>query len=155
MTELGEVLASGSIVILKPETWVGNRLPLLDYIDIGRELSRGEWTVVLYDRGCSRCEEVISRYERGAIEFCGDAGAGRVALVELRSQAAGAVPLRAMRTGDLRGQLSGARDWVVSVPVALVLSDGRVVSHDRRWPPIRSFSNDADASEDGAARRNL
>jgi hypothetical protein len=155
LTDLGEVFGDAEIVILKPETWVGKRFPLLDYIDIGAELSRGAWTVVLYDRACSRCQEVISRYEAGLIEFCGDAGAQRVALVELRGQAAGTIPLRATPTGDLRGQLSGARYWVLSVPVTLVLSDGRVVSHDSRWPPIRCVSNDDHASEDRATRRNL
>jgi hypothetical protein len=40
LSDTGTLLADGRIVLLEPEKWLGKRLPLLPYIDIGAQLSR-------------------------------------------------------------------------------------------------------------------
>ena len=50
------------VMILEPKTWVGKRLSILDDIDIGGQLAKGEWLVVLYREDCPRCREELPRY---------------------------------------------------------------------------------------------
>jgi len=57
----GNLTGSGNYVILEPETWVGKPIPILDYIDIADELSKGEWLVMFYHSACPKCREMASR----------------------------------------------------------------------------------------------
>ena len=55
-------LAHGSVVVLKPEAWVGKRFPLIGYIELDltlAELSKGCWLVALYRHDCSHCKDVV------------------------------------------------------------------------------------------------
>jgi len=67
-----------------PRQWVGQRLPFLEEMDVGRELASGDWIVVFHRPGCARCAKRLS-----------DARAWpqrdgyRIALVELRPSQAG------------------------------------------------------------------
>lgn len=46
---------------LDPHQWINARLPLLDSIDIGDRLARGEWLVVFHRPGCEACEQLIEQ----------------------------------------------------------------------------------------------
>lgn len=73
---------NGSFMVLRPETWIGRRFPLLSQIRINpqsAELTEGEWLVVLYRQNCSHCQEVIPGMWMRAIVQTGL----RVAFVEL------------------------------------------------------------------------
>lgn len=95
-----EIDAKQSVVLLEPEKWVGRRCPLLPYTDIGEDLSRGRWIVVLYRHDCRQCEAAAP-----GEEDCNDSGASDCdvasALVRVRGdRAVGGPP----RDGDPRGQ---------------------------------------------------
>jgi hypothetical protein len=126
LTDLGEVLAGGRIVILKPETWVGKQFPLLDYVDIGDRLRRGKWIVLVYHHDCPRCREAMaeSRKAVGSAVFGSDRS--QVAWIEMP-------PYADVPDGDLAaegrlvfGRLNVAKEWFASTPVEIVLSDGAV-----------------------------
>jgi hypothetical protein len=42
LSDAGEIIGDGKIVVLEPEKWIGKRFPLLDYIDIGDRLKEGK-----------------------------------------------------------------------------------------------------------------
>ncbi len=124
LTEGGEVTADEGILVLEPHRWVGNRWPLLGYIDVGQRLASGRWTVVLFSHGCSGCDEVMPIYESLAAR----PGGPRVALLEVppyEESAAGPVN---SESPCLVGRLSDRRDWFVETPVVLELRDGNVLS---------------------------
>ncbi len=81
LTDLGEVLGDGETVILAPERWLGKRFPLLPFTDVGSQLDRGEWLVILYRGQCAGCRNALPEYERVARDFAGSRDAPRVALV--------------------------------------------------------------------------
>ena len=115
------------MVYLRPEGWVGKRLPLLGHIRIGEELGRGRWVVVIYSSYCGHCRPAVPEYEQLAIAMEGKAGAPRVALVEVppvaptgKNRASGVTPAAV-------GHLSEERKWLVATPVVLAVVEGKVV----------------------------
>ncbi len=118
-----DIFGDSELVVLEPVEWVGNRFPLLKYIDIGKELYLGEWTVVLYRKGCPVCEESISAYERPR----GRAEGRQVALIEVPPYGevvSGTAELEPRRCS--RGRLTPTKNWYVRAPCELLLRDGRV-----------------------------
>jgi hypothetical protein len=115
--------ASDSAVVLAPEQWVGRRCPLLPYIDIGNELSRGRWLIVLYHHNCPRCQEVLLAYEERALAAASDPAAPRIAFVAVPPYG----PPReqfAPHSSCRHGRLSASKKWFVSTPAILLLHDG-------------------------------
>jgi len=51
----GMSLGYGYFVLLEPETWKGQQLPILEHIDIGKQLSKGRWIVVMHQHTCPDC----------------------------------------------------------------------------------------------------
>jgi hypothetical protein len=47
--------------VLEPETWVGKKLPILEHIDIGEKLSKGNWLILLYHHDCPDCIKAIAK----------------------------------------------------------------------------------------------
>lgn len=119
----GDFFGNGRVVILEPKSWVGKRLPLLKYIDIGARISRGRWMVVLYAHGCPHCREEIPKYEQLAVGS-GPPGGARIALVEIPPYDRSGDRLVGRNSPCLRGRLSDVKEWFVASPVELLLVDG-------------------------------
>jgi hypothetical protein len=126
LTDLGEVLAGGRIVVLKPETWVGKRFPLVGFIDIGDRLCQGKWVVLLYHRDCPRCQEALAESRKAVGSSMSASDTSQVAWIAMP-------PYGDSPDGDLSadgrlvfGRLNVAKNWFASTPVEIVLSDGVV-----------------------------
>jgi len=126
LTDLGEVLADGRTVILKPQTWVGQRFALADWIDIGDRLGQGEWVVLLYHRGCPKCEEALAESEKAVSDSITKSNACHVAWIQMP-------PYGDLRDGNsstngrlVFGRLNLAKNWFASTPVEIMLSQGVV-----------------------------
>ncbi|KKL24768.1 hypothetical protein LCGC14_2412010, partial [marine sediment metagenome] len=127
LSQAGEILGDQRWVMLEPHTWQGKRLPLLEHIDVGKRLSAGRWTVLLYHQDCPSCRETIGDYEKRARGSGGQAG-GRIALIEMPPYGPHDESPIPKDTRCLVGKLSDARDWFAATPVELVLAGGKVVS---------------------------
>lgn len=125
LTSAGQIIGETRVVVLEPEKWVGGRFPLLEHIDIGDQLAKGKWVVVLYQHDCSHCQEALSRYEELTRELIEDNSALRLALVELPPFAPTGPALES--TGTHKGHLTDRYDWFVQTPTEVVLTDGQVV----------------------------
>jgi len=101
---------------------VGQRFPLLERIDIGRELATGRWRVLLYRRDCPQCRRHLDALRDHDLQAEGL----RLALVALPS-AHGTPPVD--RCADCRqGRLDLPGGWVLATPWDVTLQDGIVVS---------------------------
>jgi hypothetical protein len=121
------IIGHGNLVLLEPEKWVGKPFPLAEHIDVGKELTRGRWTVVLYRHDCADCPAAIAEHERRARAQAGDPDAPRVALIEVAPPRRGGRHLVGAGSPCLLGRLSADREWFVTTPAILSLHDGRVV----------------------------
>jgi hypothetical protein len=127
-----------TLAMVDPAHWVGQRLPLLDEIDIGTELSSGAWIVILHRHGCAKCGDLLSD-----AELLTHQPGSRIALVEL-------MPARTDIAPSAKGMLLGhlRRDDFIALPAPIVLqiNDGRVVFAGNRLPssrqePATAYSN--------------
>jgi len=127
LSDVGGLLGDGRTVILEPETWLGKRFPLLDWIQIDAPLDEGGWTVVLHRPGCSECEELLRRYsERSAgSSFLGELP---VAFVDVAPSHATSHVAIWKGPSFFEGRLPDSHEWFVRAPVQLQLDMGFVVS---------------------------
>ena len=63
LSDAGEVIGDGNVVVLQPEKWTGKRFPLLAHIDVGERLKNGRWLVFLYNPDCASCQAMIGVLE--------------------------------------------------------------------------------------------
>jgi len=124
VNEAGELLGDGRTVALQPTDWIGNRFPLLNWIEIDAALHRGRWLVVLHRAGCHVCEEVLSEYQSRLVT----SGAESIAFVQVPE--AGLQGGFELPEGELfvAGVLSHRFEWFVETPTQIVLEYGTVQS---------------------------
>ena len=114
---LGEsttIVRSGEVIVLEPSEWVGQKLPILEYISTNLDLSSGEWLIVLVRHGCPTCEESLPRYLE--LERTGHV---RLFLLEVPPHAQ---QLQSLVEGRLRDDI----EWFVQTPTEIVIVDGVV-----------------------------
>ena len=126
LSDAGEIPGDGKTVVLRPETWIGKRFPLLPWVETDAALDRGQWTVILYRTGCDRCERLLRDYENGDTRF----GVENVAFIALESF--GDKPVRQVLRANTSGCTRGDYSWLVEAPLELRLNGGKVISvgHD-------------------------
>ncbi len=123
----GEVVGTGRSVVLRPATWVGQEFPLRKQLDIGEELSQGQWVVILFHRNCASCMKIIAKFERDAQMSGASEHPPRMALIEVPDQDAPGSNAPAVRTAFRSGRLNESWNWLVTTPVVVRLKDGHVI----------------------------
>ncbi len=124
LTNEGEIVGDNSTVVLEPETWVGKRFPLLKHINIGEQLAKGKWLVMLYHHNCPRCREAITRLRGQARQV-----QENVALIELSPYEAPQLTASPVLARSWRhGRVKGEGQWFVETPLFIELEDGGVAA---------------------------
>jgi hypothetical protein len=120
-----EIDANQSVIVLETEKWVGRRCPLLPHADIGDELSRGRWLVVLYHHDCPRCREIVPAFEAKARAAAANPTAPRIAFLAVPPHG---IPLWSFAPGSAcrQGRLTASKEWFVGTPTVIRLQDGVV-----------------------------
>jgi hypothetical protein len=138
LSEAGDVVGNGRMVVLTPERWLGKRFPLLDYIAASDQLKRGNWFVLLYHHDCPTCRGAIGDLPR----ILSRLGAKQVALIELPPYG------DEIEAHDFKGitltdkQLDNAREWFVESPVGLLIGEGVVFDvRQADWFAEKAASN--------------
>jgi hypothetical protein len=126
-TSDGRIHPSG-FAILEPKKWLGRSLPVLPYLDIEADLSRGDWVVVFHRHDCSKCAALMANWIRFAEQAKRRGNVPRVALVEV-PPFADPVQLHVRPQPALSsGKLSDGVDWFIQTPTVIRVSGGTVVS---------------------------
>ena len=132
LSDAGEIIGEGDVVVLEPEKWVGKRFPLLDHIENAERLRTQAWTVVLYHLDCTRCKEVIWQLLTS--------GGGRrtepdhITLIELPPYGEDRDYWRGLPAFGIRCRLPDSRKWFAETPAVLSLQEGIVTEVD---DPVR------------------
>jgi hypothetical protein len=114
----GLLTSVGDLVILEPEQWIGQQLPISKSIDL--DLSNGEWIVLLHRHDCPDCQKTLPRYEKMAMHLIGQ----QVAIVEVPPYGNPA----SETSTCCHGRLADDHEWFVQTPVELRLENGIVKS---------------------------
>jgi hypothetical protein len=142
LSDAGDLIGNGTIVVLEPEKWIGKRFPLLDYIDIGDKLREGEWLVLLYHPDCPDCQRAIKELSH---ETPVGAKQMRVALIEVPPYDNTKSYVGLLGVGFVLARLSNEREWFVTTPTTLQLNGGEVVTSnvdtDHTEPAVKLFGH--------------
>ncbi len=111
--------------VLEPETWVGQKLPILEHIDIAESLKTGTWLVLFYHYDCPDCATAIPKYEQIARNLAGNEDFLRIALIAVPPYGQGPVSENSPCT---LGRLAETKEWFVTTPAVALLTDGKVTS---------------------------
>jgi hypothetical protein len=105
-------------LVLKPDAWVGEQLPVVSDIVTGDTLMHGAWRILIYSSQCPHCTEVVAN---GPPRWSREDLGRRIAMINVHPDATDepASPARQFL-------LSGSDAWRVRVPVVLDLHDGIV-----------------------------
>jgi hypothetical protein len=107
------------------QRWRGRSFQLSSAIDIGPELLKGRWVLLVYSSECSECRGLVRDYEWLAAEWEKQA-VGRVALLET----GGVSPERQFASGlppAMLGHLKKGRAWPGFIPMMLSIKDSIIV----------------------------
>jgi hypothetical protein len=109
--------SEGDILVLSPERWIGQKLPLADFIegDAGK-LDEGVWKIVLYAESCPKCQTEISK-----IVMSGD----QTFFLETSSRVDSS--LRKDSASQCWRNLDSKYHWFVSLPTTIVVEDNVVL----------------------------
>jgi len=128
-----QLLADGSIagqqryVVLKPQDWQGSRLPLLNYIDIGKQLESGKWTVIFFHQDCPSCRKLLRELGHKAANL--PAGeSSPLALVELPPYGGESELISSLKNNSASGKLADTRNWFMTTPTVVTIANGTVTS---------------------------
>lgn len=120
--EAAWLVRGGSERLVDLSAAVGQRFPLLERIDMGRELATGRWRVLLYRRDCPQCRQHLAERAREGWQADG----ARWALVALSPGEE--VPAVDQCSGCRHGRLDLPAGWGLATPWDVTLQDGIVVS---------------------------
>lgn len=118
-------MVTSSYEVLEPETWVGKELPILEHIDIAESLQKGTWLILLYHYDCPDCGTAIPKYENMARDLAGNEDFLRIALISVPPYGRGPVSENCPCT---LGRLAETKEWFVTTPVVVLLTDNQVTS---------------------------
>ncbi len=132
-----QLAESGGIVILDPESWIGQPLPIADHIDIdiGNRLTEGQWVVLLYHHNCPKCQEALPRYIVLAEKWQMEGNGGGIALIEVPPYSN--QPLAVTREA-VYGRLNDNKEWFVQAPMEIKLENGIVIGASLELPAVAS-----------------
>jgi thiol-disulfide isomerase/thioredoxin len=120
-------LPTSDVVLLAPEKWIGQPLPILDSIDMTQpsSLLQDSWILVFYHYDCPKCQEALIRYERLAERFRMVNDNINIAFIELPPFATSSpIPAHFCRLGHLRLRTEG----LIMMPSEVRMVNGRVAS---------------------------
>lgn len=110
---------------IDPRQWQNARLPLLDSIDIGQQLSKGEWLIVFHRSGCESCEQLIEKINLEHLIHFKSAHAP-IVLVEIANSNVPDLNSHSSVAANY-GVLKGLRYGWIPTPLLVALHDGFVV----------------------------
>jgi len=154
LSEDGAILGDGSLVILEPEKWTGERFPLLPYIEdypvrlapgerlLRERLAEGRWIVVLYHHDCPECRASIPKYEKLARRTTADPTEPRVAMIEVPPYSVRDSLKLSPDVPYSLGRLNNQIEWFVETPVALQIADGRPTEVPEEWTLLHTHFNE-------------
>ena len=88
-----------------------------------RDISQGDWVVLLYHHDCPKCQDAIWKYRALAQRLALASSSTRVVLVEVP-------PFESNRKDNspaIYGQLQDNKEWFVQAPIELQISDSKVI----------------------------
>lgn len=126
LNEEGQIEGAGKTIAIDPANWIGKQFPLTKFIDIGSQLQRGRWIVVLYHWECPRCRDIVAQYVALAHHLQNQSRDLKIALIEVPPHKEEPSQVPVSESGYMRGKLTDRHQWIVNAPRFFRLNGGKV-----------------------------
>jgi hypothetical protein len=121
----------GDLVVLEPQAWLNQHLPLFEEINGGSELRNGRWILVFYHYDCDSCLEAIPLYQSIATSMNEThSHKPKVAFIAMPPLAPTGQDPVSPSSNYSHLILRPDHDWFATTPVVAVIEDGRVLWAD-------------------------
>ncbi|MBC8356642.1 MAG: hypothetical protein H8E66_32100 [Planctomycetes bacterium] len=107
-----------------PGEWVGNALPLIEDIDIGKAFTSGNWLVVVFRHDCPACQTVLDQLREPNMQLPPEY---HLALVSVPPHDRDELD-ELQRSSTLVGTVSNQYEWDFPTPMIVALVDGKVMA---------------------------
>lgn len=114
-----------SLTVLRPDTWVSTRLPILSEIQTNPpyDLGEGRWILILYNENCGECQKVVPKAEH-LLHLKNMTGRSLFVHVPIGS---GPQETSLLAYKDTRqGKLTENKSWIVKTPYFVLVNNGIV-----------------------------
>jgi len=118
-------LSGSGIVVLEPERWIGQTVPIGGFLEDSKGVFKGEWELMVFNFNCPVCREMVQK----AVSENDDSR--QTAFLEMPPFGTANVIVEDSPTVRWL-RLRPERDWFCEVPVLIHLRDGLVVRVDRK-----------------------
>ena len=118
----GASTRAGDLVLLEPESWIGNGWPLAGELGLTTELATGEWDVLIFRHECHVCHEVMAQLLSDSTSL------QKLVLVGVDERVPDEHVMMLEEAGCRLAYLPNDREWFVTTPVRVRLIDGICVS---------------------------
>lgn len=127
-----ETLAEGITVtseyaVADPDQWLHRSFPLLPFIDIGNDLSAGDWLVLLRRDDCGDCQSLVDVLRQHADPSELLPRGTRLAMISIPWESTPDQRSGRAADGYHYGLLGGSRRWIVETPLMVRVVNGTVV----------------------------
>jgi thiol-disulfide isomerase/thioredoxin len=130
---------TGGYEVLEPEEWIGKKLPIIEDIDISKELKKGTWLVLFFHYDCPDCITAIREYQRNASDLAGNEDFLKIAFVEVPPYGRSVANNNSTHT---IGKLSDIKEWFITTPAVVLLDDSMVRnSWEEKAPDLDAVLN--------------
>ena len=130
---------TGGYAVLEPAEWVGKKLPILEYIDIGNQLKKGTWLVLFYHYDCPECVKAIRSYKSNAADLGGNENSLKMGFIEVPPYGRSAVNNDSTYS---IGKLSNVKEWFITTPAVVLLENSTVLAAwERKAPDLDAVLN--------------
>lgn len=132
-----DALGNDRLVILHPSSWIGSQLPIAKYLSPQFDLTRGIWTIILYQHDCPKSQAMLSRYATLPSNSTSNEDS-KVLLIELPpyDSASSAPP------GPTYAKLTDQREWIAQTPVEIQIRNGIVTLVSLGLPSVNTSSTE-------------
>lgn len=142
--------SSPTYEVVKPTTWIGHELPILEYIDIHQQLRSDTWLVLFHHHACPECKEAVSQCQQMAQGLEGNEDFLRIAMVE--------VPPYGNRPASgtssmVWGRLAPVKEWFITTPLIALLDEADVkATWEQSVPDLEAVLGELMATKEAVAR---
>jgi uncharacterized membrane protein YphA (DoxX/SURF4 family) len=124
LTTDGKIIGDSQAVILYPHEWIDKKFPLLEYVDVPKDISSGKWVLILYRADCTKCEKHFVRL-REQDDFQNNSDVN-FACLEIDGLSQNSLRYRFDNGKWNWGSLKSMKRWFVETPTILEIEDGNV-----------------------------
>jgi hypothetical protein len=124
LTTDSKIIGESQAVILYPNEWLDKRFPLLEYVDVHKDIGKGKCVLIFYRTNCSKCAKHFEHLSKQN-DFQNDSDVN-IVCIEIDGLPQNELRSRFDNGKWYWGNLKSVKRWFVETPTILTVENGYV-----------------------------